>query len=304
MKVIKPVSITDAMLASSTVAEPAAGETLWSAATAYVAGNQAIRTTTHRVYECLVDHTNAVPEDNTAGTTPKWLDIGPTDRWAMFDNVVGTVTSGASPLAVVLQPGGISGIALLELVGREATVTVKDAPGGAVVYDRTIDLDGTIVESFYAWFFAPFEQRTDVVLADLPGQFTQCELTIAITATSGDASCGVCKPGNVIDIGRTQAGARVGIIDFSRKDRDAFGKTIVVERAFSKRASFDVVTDKAGFNRIFRALASLRATPAIYIGTEGPGYEPLLVYGFFRDFSIDVAYLSHHLCSLEVEGIV
>lgn len=299
MKIIKPITVTDAMLTSGTVAEN--DHPAWSAATAYAVGDKAIRATTHRIYERLVAGTTATaPESDSAN----WLDIGPTNRWAMFDNVVGTVTAAASPLTVVLQPGSVSGLALMELVGREAQVTLKDASGGAVVYDEVIDLDGTIIESFYDWFFAEFEQRTDVVLTDLPGQFTGGELTITVTATSGNAEIGVCKLGHVVEIGDTQCGATVGIMDFSRKERDAFGNFSIVERSYSKRANFTVWTDKSSFNRIYRRLADIRATPAVYIGADLEGYEPLIVYGYFRDFSIDVAYPTHHLCSLEVEGLI
>jgi hypothetical protein len=298
-KVIKTVVITDAMLTSSTVAEN--DYVAWNAATAYVVGNKAIRTSTHRIYERVTNGTTATAPEND---TTNWLDIGPTNRWAAFDNVVGTATSGTSPLTIVLAPGGISGLGMLELVGIESVVTMKDAPGGAVVYSQTIDLDGSIIDDVFDWFFAEFEQRTDFVLTDLPSQFTSCELSITVTATSGNPSIGVCKPGTVIEIGRAQYGARVSIVDYSRKDTDAFGNTIITERAYSKRMSLSIVTDKAEFNRIFRRLAELRATPSICIGTELDGYAPLINYGFFKDFSIDVAYASHHICSLEWEGLI
>lgn len=299
-KIIKPTTIVDSMLVSSTVAE--ADYPAWVSGGSYSVGDKRIRTGTHRIYESLTTHSgvSTLPENDSTN----WLDISPTNRWAMFDNVVGTITTDASPLTVVLEPGSVAGLGLLELVGREAQVTMKDASGGTVVYDETVDLDGTIVESFFDWFFVDFEQRTDFVLTDLPSQFTSCELTISVTATSGNASIGVCKVGAVVEIGRTLAGAKAGIINYSAKTTDAFGNTVITERAYSKRATLEILTDSTSFNRIFRRLAELRATPAIYIGTESSGYDPLIVYGFFRDFSIDVAYPSHHLCSIEVEGII
>ena len=299
-KIIKPTTITDVMLSSSTVAEndyPA-----WVSGGTYSTGDKRIRTTTHRIYEALTNHTgvSTLPENDATN----WLDIGPTNRWAMFDNVVGTVTSGASPLTVVLRPGQTSGLAMLELVGRSVQIIMKDAPGGTTVYSKTVDLDGSIIDSIYDWFFAPYEQRTDFALTDLPDQFASCELTITVTATSGNASAGVLKVGTVVELGKLQSGPRVGIIDYGKKDTDAFGNTIIVQRSYSKRASFDVVTDARALNRIYRRLAEIRSIPAIYIGTESDGFEPLLIYGFFKDFSIVVAYPSHHICSLEIEGII
>lgn len=233
-----------------------------------------------------------------------WVDLGATNRWAMFDNVVGTATSDASPVTAVLEPGSVSGVALLELVGTELTVSMKDESGGVVVYSETIDLDGSILDDVFDWFFADYEQRTDVVLTGLPSQFTECELTVSIMATSGNAEIGVCKMGRVLEIGRTLAGAKVGILNFGRKETDDFGNTYFTERSYSKQASFDIVTAKSDFNKIFRRLASLRSTPAIYIGIEQAGYEPMIVYGVYKDFSIDVPYVTHHLCSLEIEGLI
>lgn len=303
MKLIKPTVLTDAMLSSSTA--PETDFTAWSAVTAYVVGDKCIRVGTHRIYECLVNNTNYTPEDNLTGATPKWLDIAPTNRWAMFDNVVGTSTTIASPLTVVIAPGeSVSGAYLGELVGREATVSMKSAVAGSSVYSETINLDGTIISSFYDWFFQPYVQLTDVVLTDLPFHYYAPELTITITSTSGNVQCGVCKFGEAITIGGTEYGATAGIIDYSRKEADAFGNYAVVERSFSKRASFKVTTDLVDFNRIFRTLAALRATPCVWIGTEEAFYEPLLVYGFFKDFSIDVAYPTMNYCSLEIEGLI
>lgn len=304
MKILTPTRITDAMLTSSSIPEPDAGEgLLWNVATTYAVGDMAYLN--HRVYKALVDGAGKNPTAPvTTGDPVPWQDMGPTNRWAMFDEIVGSQSFGDSPLEVVLHPGGVSGVALLEMSARTAQVTMLDAPGGTVVYDREIDLDGTIINSFYDWFFADFEPMRDVVLTDLPGTFTNCELSLTLTTTSGDAGIGVFSVGQILDIGCTQPGASVGIIDYSRKERDAFGRTTVVERAYSKRANFTVMTGKADFNRIFRALARLRATPCVYIGADAQGYEPLLIYGFYRDFNIDVSYPRHHICTLQIEGLI
>lgn len=301
MSIIKPNVLTDAMLTSSTAAEddfPA-----WVGATAYTAGNKVIRVSTHRVYERLISGTTATaPELDTTN----WLDIGPTNRWRMFDQAVGTATSVEGDLTVVMRPGAVSGIALLELAGKQVDITMKDAPGGTVIYSRSILLDGTEIDSFYEWFYKEYEQLGDVVLTDLPIHFVSNELTVSITGATELATveCGVCHFGEAIDIGLAQEGASVGIIDYSRKTVDAFGNYSITQRAFSKRADLNLLTEKRDFNRIFRALAAIRSTPCIFIGTEAAGYEPLIVYGFYKDFSIVVAYPQYHLCNISIEGLI
>ena len=73
-----PVPITDAMITSSTAAEPGAGETAWNAATTYAVDDEAIRTGTHRVYTAVAAGVDATaPEVSQYRTTPRWVDTRP-----------------------------------------------------------------------------------------------------------------------------------------------------------------------------------------------------------------------------------
>jgi hypothetical protein len=299
MKIIKPTVITDAMLTSSTVPEPSAGEVLWAPNVTYQVGDEVIRVSTHTTYmRTTAGQTASPPESDSVN----WKAIGPTNRWGGFDRKVGTATTADTDMTYVLRPGGAGGIGMLELTGRQAEVQMKTAPGGPLVYDRTIELDGTLITSVYDWFFADYEQLTDFVLTDLPQQYPSCELTVRLTGTAG-VSVGVVQVGQVIDVGSTLRGASVGIIDFSKKGRDEFGNSDVLERDYSKHCTLQVLTAKADFNKLYRRLASLRATPCIYIGADQVGYEPMISYGFYKDFGITVSYDDYHLLNIEIEGL-
>lgn len=302
MKIIKPHQMMDSMLVSSTVAEN--DYPVWVSGTTYAVGTRVIRPTVHKVYERLIAGAGTVAPEIDTTSPANWLDVGPTKRWAPFDNVVGTLASGSSPLTYVLRTGFTDSLALFELSGRYVDVTMKDGAGGTVVYQNRIDLEVTDIETIFDWFFTELDLRTDVVITDLPGQYASAELTISLTATTGTVSVGVIKPGLISDLGETQAGASVGIDDYSRKERDEFGNTVILERAYSKKGSFTMLTTLGTFNRIYRTLAALRATPCVYIGTEELGYEPLLIYGFFTSFNIDITYPEYHLCSLDIEGLI
>lgn len=299
MKVIRPTDITDAMLVSSTA--PETDYAAYATGTTYALGARVILASTHRVYESLL--AGNVGHAPDAALSTYWLDIGPTNRWAMFDNVVGTQTTLASPLTTVLRPGSVSGLALMELAGTSAEITMKDATGGTTVYSRSINLDGTPVNSIFDWFYQPFVQLTDTIVTDMPYQYPSCELTLRITG-AGSVRCGVAKVGEVIEIGATLAGATSGIVDYSVKTKDAFGRYTFVERAYSKRMSLKLITEKSDYSRISRALAALRVKPCIWIATSEDGYDPLTIYGKYNDFSIDVAYPTLHYCTLEIEGLI
>ncbi|WP_414903488.1 hypothetical protein ACMT1E_05335 [Sphingomonas flavalba] len=119
MKLIRPTTITDAMLTSSTI--PENDHPAWATGTAYVTGNRVILTSTHRRYEALTASTGVNPTSDPT----KWLDLGPTNRWAMFDDRVGTAATRTGSLEVVLAPGAIDAVALIDTDAESATVTLS-----------------------------------------------------------------------------------------------------------------------------------------------------------------------------------
>lgn len=298
MIVIAPTPITDSEFTSSTA--PEADYAAYAAGTTYAAGARVIRTGTHRIYESL----QAGNIGNTPETSPTWwLDVGPTNRWAMFDNVVGTRTVIASPLTVVIAPGTVDALALLELDGASLTVSMTSVTGGGTVYSRTVILDGSEIGDYYEYFFSPFTQLPSVVLTDLP-PYEDGIITISLTNPSLDVGIGVCAVGLQSDLGGTQYGATVGITDYSLKTTDAFGNTTLTQRSYARRTNVRLWLGKGAINRVHRKLAELRATPCVWVGvTDDTAYDPLTVFGFYKDFQIEVAYPTTALCSLEIEGL-
>ena len=307
MKVIKPTPVTDAMLISSTVAEPSGSDpAVWNAGTAYALGDFAYRAGTHRVYKRLVAGTTAtLPEldlQAVAPALPNWADHAPTNRWAMFDDETGSASTGASPLTVVLDPGIVNSLALLELVGSSVTITMTDGPGGATVYTRTIDLSLSVVTDWYAYFFEPFRQRGTVILRDLP-PYLAGRITVTLTGT-GTLKMGGLVVGTQYDIGATQYGASAGIRDYSRKLTDAdTGVTTLEKRRYARIMRTQLQLPSGASNAVQTLLTELRATPCVWIGDDSGDIEPLSVFGWIRDFSLTVSYPSVHFYRLEIEGM-
>lgn len=299
MKVIRPVTITDAMLISSTAAEPSGGDpAVYSGATTYSLDQLVYLASTHRIYKSL--------QGSNTGHSPDvsptwWSDYAPTNRWAMFDNEVNTQTSVTSPLTVTIAPGVVNSLALIELVGSEATITMTDGAGGPTVYSTTIDLDDPTLGDWFAWFFDPYTQRTVVVLTDLPA-YSNGRITVTITG-SGTVKCGGLIVGTLNDLGATQYGVQAGIRDYSKKVTDAAGATALSVGKFAKtmRAQFRVANGSV--SAVHQALTNLRATPCVWIGEDSGDYEPLIVFGWFRDFSLTIDFPSASIYTLEVEGL-
>jgi hypothetical protein len=117
----------------------------------------------------------------------------------------------------------------------------------------------------------------------------------------GEVSIGTLIAGRVLNIGITEAGASAGITDFSKKDTDDFGNTTIVERGWSKTMECKALLPTGSVSGVQRSLAALRATPVLWIAEEG--YDALTIYGFYKDFSLDLELSNISYCSLTVEGL-
>ncbi len=298
MKVVKPITNTQAMLVSTTATETVP---LWSGATAYAVGAVARYGVAagSRIYRRLVAGTTPTAPD---ADTTNWLDTGPSNVVAMFDTEISTQTTATGALSMVLKPGFANSLCLFGLEGNSLQVEVRDGLGGPLVYSLSKTLDGTVISDWYQYFFEPSVQLAEVVLTNLP-PYGNAHITITLTG-SATVKCGTVLVGTVYDLGDTLYSPTAGIVDYSKKETDSFGVTRFVKRPYSKRTSAKVMLGNAQLNKVQRVLADLRATPCVWIGTDEPGYEPLTVFGFYKDFLLDVAYPTTSYCSLEIEGLI
>ena len=302
MKIVRPVTITDAVLTSSSVTEP---ETLWSGATTYglsAAVYRVIDNVHQRFVSLQAGNLNRVPEAATSSTW--WQATGATNRWACFDETVGSLTTRASSIAMTLALPGTERADTLYLAGLAAAtcrVQVTDPLAGAV-FDRTVSLtDPGGVTDWYAYFLEPVRRDTELVITDLPPG-AGSTLTLTLTDTGATVALGVVVAGFSQDIGGTRWGAQLGIRDYSVKADDAFGNQYVLERAFRKKASFAVVIDNRLLDSVIATLTEGRASLRLYIGSGA--YASTVVLGFFKDFNVEMSQPPNRsLCSLELESI-
>lgn len=265
LKLVQPHDIT---LAASSVAEDDHAE--WASGTTYALGERVIKAATHRVYEsAMAANTGNDPgEPNGA-----WIDIGPTNRWAMFDEALGTATSAATSIAVTVTATGADAVALLDVTGA----TVRVEAGG---YDRMQDVGPGAL-----------------LFLDMPA--TTGPVTVTISG-SGTVAVGTMLLGKLVRLGVTGAAPTTGITDFSRKEADEFGEVAVVERAWAKRMTAQAQIATAALDLVANRIATVRARPSLWIGDDE--IDSLIVYGFFRDFTVEVGENVSTL-SLTIEGL-
>lgn len=298
MSVVKPVTFTESMLVSSTAAEPYPA---WVSGTSYakdaIVHHADTGTGDVREWQSLIN-TNTTEPSYSAKTT--WLDVGPSNRFAMFDSLISTQTNATGPLVVEFAPGDvISSLALINLLGE--SVRIEMIVDGQVVYDATKPLQGGIIADWWDYYFTQDDQINQALFNDLPAYYTS---TVRITLNGGAVAIGHAVFGTRQEIGSLEMGATSGIIDYSRKETDDFGETTFVRRAFADEFSGQVFVGNGQLNRLKRLLRDLRATPCLWIGVDDDKYtETLVVYGWYRQHRIAISYPEHSLIDLEIEGL-
>lgn len=181
------------------------------------------------------------------------------------------------------------------LFGNNSTLVTS-----AVVYFKEESLNGSLVDNWYDYFYQDYTLLSESIFQDI-SVYVTTEITICI---AGDiVKCGIAFGGTSTDLGTTQYGASAGIIDYSKKETDEFGTTTFIKRAFSKRMNVNLMLPSNNLYKVQKTLSDIRATPCVWIGSDSETYKPLTMYGYYKDFSLEIPYPEYSYCSLQVEGL-
>jgi hypothetical protein len=297
--VLAPIPVTPAMITASslTVEDP---NPAWSSGTTYTATQRAYLASTHRVYEATgaAGNTNKDPslpanQFDAAGVATFWIDAGPTNKYAMFDSVVSTQTSGTSPLAMTLRPGYMNGFALFGLDGDTLAVTVKDAPGGTVIYSHSGPMEGSAPADYYEYFFDRFKPQTQFIASDID-PYNGCEITLTVAKATGSAKVGMFAIGDMRPLGAPLRGASVEPVDYSYISTDAFGTTTVKKRNNATGLVISAKMDIEDAAAVLDTIKELLGVPVVVVGSTAAMYEALTVFGLvsarqqYDDFGMPV----------------
>lgn len=302
MNIITPISIAVAMIgAGTTIAEPAAGETLWVPGHNYTVGEIVIRLETHRKYKCAVDHTSGSTTAPELDPT-KWVDVGPTLRHAPFDIYTSTAATAVTSMTYVLTPGFFNALALYGLVGSQIVITLKDAPGGAVLYTETRTLSEDPA-GWYEYLFSPFRSVSQITWSGLPIRPT-AELTITVAASSGQpVGVGMIVCGDMTPLfgsmrwGGTEYGAKAEPVTYSYIKTNDDGTTSIVRRHHATNLRCTVAMPRSEADSVLQAVQQVLDVPVAWVATEVAGFRGLNVFGLG---SASMSYDSFGTATLEI----
>lgn len=237
----------------------------------------------HRIYESL--QAGVCPATDPSVTPLWWLDAGPTNRWAMFDTSASSATIAPGSISVTLAAGPFNSLALVGVIGSTVTIVTTGSAG-------------TIRQAIIPAPVAP--SRTSSVVIDGLGYAGDGAVQIEITG-SGVVQVGSITLGTTADLGETEMGLRIEIVDYSRKTADSFGALTVTKRGYSRRLVAAVTVPRADVDRVVSALQYLRSTPCLWTAAED--LRSATVFGYFTDWQVTIATPTQSTYSITIESL-
>lgn len=275
----------------------------WASGTTYAAGDTVLDLRTHHVYESAAGSNLNKDPTNSANVPTWWLDTGPTNKWAMFDQVSGSQTVFGELVDVTVAPGELCDtLALMNMQASEVQVTVTSVSGGGTVYDRTFDLtDPTMVTDWYSYFFDPLTYKAELLILELP-PYSDAQIRIQASLPGGQVMIGNTIFAFSETLGVPLVGSRAGIRDYSRKEYDDYGTPSFTERGYAKTMQMQIWVEDDALAGVLQRIAQRRALPTLWIGTAS--HSSYWIYGIPRDFSGAHQNANVPIVTIEIDGLV
>lgn len=274
-----PVALTESIVTTNV----AISEAAWTVGTTYADGAIARRLFAdglqHRV-ESLVG--SNLGNDPALDDGTKWLDLGPVNAHAMFDDTSTTTTVNATSIDVdIALPTSARAdcVYLAGLSARTVRIQVED-PSAGLVHDQTYSLaDVSNVLGWYAWFFAPVRYKSELLVTGLPSS-AGATVSVTVNNPGGDAECGLVVMGQAIVLGQTRWDAAPENKDYSRWVEDDFGGRKFQPGAYRKMLACDVLVETRLLDGVTRELRDSNQSPRLYIANDT--YTSMTIFGSLK----------------------
>lgn len=311
MKILIPIDENNVELTNVVGVTPSLFPT-WSSATAYAIGARVSVASTvngqsrSHDYEAVLANTNVDPVTNHLTPGASWVMIGLSNRYKVIDRIISdpAITDGGLMTYQFAVDQNVTTVALFGLVGSTVTISILDSTGVVIPGTTEVrNIDGNPnIGNWFEYFFSKGETIPDLIFTGMPAYAgNQIQVTIE---SGGRVEIGEIVFGEEIEIGTTLEKPTFGIRDYSRKERDAFGRPIIVERPYSIYGEFNIVYPSDRTRNLLRQLAAIRAKPAVfYVEGVNPG-RGTMIFGFYNDFSMNLEIGEESNASITVEGLV
>lgn len=305
MYYIDAITTTDAqLLTGTTLTEDPT--TAWASGT-FAVGDECHVVATHRVYRCAVAGSSTLsPELNP----DRWTDMRPTNLWAPFDIYTNTAATDTADFTYVLASRFCDTLMLRGLLGKQFTLSIKDAPGGSTIYPATTFLLKRPATGYWDYAFGQRKKKTNVNITGLSIR-SNAEITITFSATASETrAVGLINRGRLKalhgmgrSVGGTESGATAKPKTYTYRRINDDGTVTTILRGSSKDLSLSVLMESAQADTAVQELEDLLGKPVGVFATLRDGYAGLSAFGFVT--TGPVSYKTPlATCQVEIEGII
>jgi len=275
----------------------------WTATTAYKSLDR-VRFKNY-VYMSVVDSNTGVEPDINTG---KWLLMEVDNAYASIDlhshtGTIGNKDTVANPLdSFIKYEFSAGGVTTLVLGGVKAdTVTVEQYKGSTLLHTKTYSVSGVrAVNSWYKYFYDPlpiansgkvFTDARDIVIRNILPHTNRIVVTASFSA-DGEAVVNAMVAGKGFNLGDTQYGVGVEVIDYSEKIIDPkTGITELVEHDSVELMSIPLQLNAVDAMPAKREIKNILGKVNMFIvdDAEKSYYEGLIIMAYPEKFSIMVS---------------
>ncbi|MDK3020763.1 hypothetical protein [Pseudodonghicola flavimaris] len=231
-----------------------------------------------------------------------WVATGYANSMRMVDGFLSAQTTNANSIELVLDIGQLfTSVVCFNVSAQEVTLSIKE--DAAEIFSQTIDMVRTDdVQDLWDYFFTEPEYKTVAIFPSVPG-FAGAQATLTISAPSDTAKIGEAFFGYGRFIGETLEGSGPQFKDYSVKEANDYGEFTVVERPFSRGASFEVGINPQDTERIMRILEENRAKVCAFFPADEMEHYGLTIAGFLTKFSPGLKHRGIVPVNINVEGV-
>lgn len=176
-------------------------------------------------------------------------------------------------------------------------------------YSEDLALETLSYSDWYEYYYLSFPgSKSDSVVTLGYTVNTTLGDQVRITLTgSGTVECGMSVVGIAASLGLTRWSPEMTAIDYSNITTDGFGRTSLTKRSNAKEVSGDLIVESSDTSYVYKILKNLLGTAAVFDfnnETEGTDYEPLIIYGFIKDFREVITFATMTDLNLTIQGLI
>lgn len=234
----------------------------------YKNGDRAILTSNHTVYQCLSDTFDNPIDGATEDATATWIEVGPTNKWAMFDDKNSTKTKSNTSFSVTLESSDY--VMAYGLTGTPGLTSVRVRvynSSNSLIYDKTqsafdnIGASGDFIYASEDVFYKNIMHATDIPPTN--------NFRVVFTFNGTNIEIGNLTIGPAIELGPCLADSKSESLDLSEQKFDNFGNETYIERPIVTFATYETISNIELSNIMNRLLNSLRRKGCLWIGEVG-----------------------------------